>query len=339
MKRIFPILLLLVSSICSAQTSVKSLLDSVFNKAKEMSLYTASVNWDSLQKQVYLKAEHAKNIAGLKPAFETLLNGLKDFHGAVLNARNYSTIARFTDYANLNHSDTRVREPAFSKAINETPLKFEYQLLNNNIAYLKIVSIPSNVNSEVEARKIRDVINSFAKRKIEKWIIDLRYNAGGNMNPMMGALAPLIGDGIAGKLVNLQGDTLFIWEIKKGNFIYGGYQELNLPPIAKFKKIPKVAVLTSRYTVSSGELVATTLKGRPATKFFGEATGSFTTNNTWEIINDEVILNISNGIYCDRNGNVYKTNIPVDVEIPFLLVADIQKDACINAASKWLMEK
>lgn len=97
--------------------------------------------------------------------------------------------------------------------------------------------------------------------------------------------------------------------------------------------------LTSCWTVSSGEVVATCFKGRPNTKFFGEATGGFTTNNNWEIINDQLILNISTGIYCDRNGIIYDKNIPVDVEIPFEVVKETEKDKSVIEAIKWLKQK
>ena len=68
-------------------------------------------------------------------------------------------------------------------------------------------------------------------------------------------------------------------------------------------------------------------------------TGSYTTNNNWEIINDEVIVNISTGVFCDRNGVSYKYNIPVDVEIPFKVIKETEKDNCIIEAKKWLLEK
>lgn len=74
-------------------------------------------------------------------------------------------------------------------------------------------------------------------------------------------------------------------------------------------------------------------------EFFGEATGGSTTNTSYEVIGNEVILNISTGMYCDRNGNTYQQNIPVDMEVPFEVVNDTEKDACIIAATKWLTEK
>ena len=302
-------------------------------------MYSKTVNWDSLQIEVYKNAENAKTITDLKPAFEVLLNGLRDHHGKIVNAKNYSTIAYFTDYKNQRHQDKRTREIEIWKVVNDTALKFEYKILKDNIAYLKIVGIAPNVDIQAESEKIRNAVIKLSKRKIKNWIIDLRYNGGGNMYPMVAGIGTLIGDGIVGKLVTSNNDTLFCWRIKKGNFIYDVPDVVTLSNKPIFKTLPKIAVLTSRWTVSSGEVVATILKGRPNTKFFGEATGGFTTNNSWEIINDEVIVNISTGIYADRNGIAYETNIPVDTEIPFKVVTEIEKDECILVAKKWLTGK
>jgi carboxyl-terminal processing protease len=329
-------LLLIFNSVCFGQTNPRNLLDAVIKRTKEVSLYSSKTNWDELEKQVYAKAENAKTVDDLKPAFETLLNGIGDKHGSILNAKNYSPIARFTDWQNLNHPDKRPRENEVWKTLNENSKQFSYKILQGNIGYLKIVGIAPNVDVEAEAKKIRAAVIELSGKKISRWIIDLRYNGGGNMNPMMAGIAPLVGDGIVGGLVNLKGEKQFDWEIKNGNFIYGGSQAVNLPNEPKFKKMPKIAVLTSRWTVSSGEIVATTLKGRLNTRFFGEMTGSLTTNNGWEIIDNQVIINISTGIFADRNGTSYEFNIPVDVEIPFKVVAETEQDECIIAAKKWL---
>lgn len=339
MRKIILLYFLFIHSGCYAQAPLMAVLDTVIARAKITSMYSAKVNWDSLQQQVHAKAVNAKSVAELKPAFNALLNGLKDMHGRILDARNYSTLASFTDYEKLNHPDKRVYDPAIWKIVNDTSLHFTYQLLPGKTGYLRITGIPGNIDMVKEAKKIRNAVIQMAKAGADKWIVDLRYNGGGNMNPMVSGIAPLIGDGIVGNLVDLNGNKQFDWVIKSSNFIYFGYQAITLPNKPVFKKQPRVAVLLSRWTVSSGELVATCFKGRPNTRFFGEASGSLTTNNNWEIIDGQVILNISTGIYCDRNGVSYPYNIPVDVEMPFEPGKETGKDSCVQEAKKWLMGK
>ena len=318
------------------QSKLKAVLDTVLSRSKELSMYRSTVNWDSLQQQVYRKAENANKLSDLKPAFEYLINQLRDHHGRILSASDYSNLSWFTDYKNHRHPDKREKDMETWKAVNNPEARFTYTILPGNIGYLNIVGIGPAVDIQEESKRIRAAVSELADKKIDKWIIDLRYNSGGNMHPMMAGIAPLLGDGIVGSLVDLQKEKQFDWEIKNGNFIYFGYQAVDLPNNIVFNKPPRIAVLTSRWTESSGEIVATALKGRPDTRFFGEATGGATTNTCFERIADEVILCISTGIFCDRNGVAYEVNIPVDVEIPFKLVNDLKTDDAVKVARKWL---
>ncbi len=337
MKKYTIVFLLLFNLNSIGQTNVRAILDTVVMRTREISLYTGTVNWDTLQKEMYARAANAKSILDLKPAFEYLINQLRDNHARIMLAKDYSNLAYFTDYKNHRHPDNRKRETAIWKVVNNPDLQFEYKILKGNIAYLKIVGIAPNVDIEKESNRIRSAVVEMMNKKLDKWIIDLRYNAGGNMHPMMAGIAPIVGEGKVGSLVNLQNKNLADWEIKAGNFVYDGYQAVNIPFKATSKLQPKIAVLTSRWTQSSGEIVATALKGRKDTKFFGEATGGYTTNTNGENIGNEIILNISTGIYCDRNGIAYEKNIPVDMEIPFEIVIDKEKDTCILEARKWLV--
>ena len=99
---------------------------------------------------------------------------------------------------------------------------------------------------------------------------------------------------------------------------------------------PKIAVLISQYTASSGEIVAAALKGKPNTKFFGEATAGYCTATGWIRITDSLFMSISESLDTDRNGTVYADNIEPDVEVKFLIEKDPLNDKGILEATKWL---
>lgn len=323
----------------SCQSSLLATIDSIIEKTKQISMYSASVNWDSLTIRMHQKAENAQSVEDLQPAFELMLNTLGDHHGRIMLAANYTLIGAFTDWDNIRTKDTREKDMDTWKIVNDTAAKFEYAILPNNIGYLKIMGIGPWVDMQVEATKIRGAISEMYNKDVEFWIIDLRFNAGGNMNPMVAGIAPLIGDGIVGYLTDVNHNILFEWEINQGNFIYDSVKAIDLPNQPQIKTNPKVAVLTSRWTTSSGEVVATTLKGRDNTRFFGEATGGFATNVSWEVINEEILLLISTGVYTDRNKIAYTINIPVDVELPFVIEKNISNDIGVTTAIKWLLEE
>lgn len=323
---------LIINTFSFSQDPNILLLESVFIKTKETSMYRNEINWDSL----IIEAYKVFSSSDLKESYEVLLNGIRDHHGRIIDAHNYSTIAHFTDYKNSRYTDKRTFSDNDWKLMNDTSKHFEFSYLKGQIGYLKLYGIAPNVDIIAESEKIRNGILELAKKPIKGWIIDLRYNTGGNMNPMMAGLGPLIGDGQVGRLVTGNGEVLDNWRIENGNFIYNSLQAVDLPQPLNFKQDQKIAVLTSRWTTSSGELVATTLKNRTNTRFFGEATGGYTTNTGWEYIGNDIILCISTGVFSDREGIVYDKNIPVDVEIPFQITSKIKNDEAIKSAIKWL---
>jgi len=336
---IITLLFLNISSYGQIPDSIRAILDTVLLKAQQTSLYADSVNWEDIKVKVYQKADDAKTLANLNPAFQTLLNELRDHHGSFMNATNYNKLAYFTDWSNVRSTDERPRNNEILKVINSADAKFEYSLLPDKIGYLKIVGIPANIDVQKEAEKIRNGIIALYKQKADKWIVDLRYNGGGNMNPMIAGLAVLIGNGKIGGSTKANGDVFTSYEVQNGDFYDTGRLVASLGAQPRFKKLPKVAVLTSRYTVSSGELVAVAFKGRNNTQFFGEATGGYTTVTNWIFVNKDLIMSIAESIYFDRNDKKYYENVKPDIELPFEPIKDLSKDRIVIEAVKWLQKK
>ena len=314
---------------------LKKIVNAVLERSEEISMYGDSTNWASIQNEVYLKSKNVNTISELKPAFESLINALRDHHARVLMATDYSILAHFTDHSNIRYKDTRAYDSEMWRSVNDPDAKFEFELLEDHIGYLKIVAIGPNTNGQAEAEKIRNAIYAFDKQGVDQWIIDLRYNGGGNANVMLSGLVPLFDTNkIAGVQKN-NGEILGWGEITNGNYQYFGYEGFPISDNHAIKS-PKIAVLTSRYTVSSGELVAVAFKGQKNVRFFGEATGGYTTNTSGENILESVILVIATGVFCDRTGQSYPHNVPVDELIDFKVESDKTKDLGIKTANEWL---
>ena len=141
---------------------------------------------------------------------------------------------------------------------------------------------------------------------------------------MLSGLAPLFDTRSIVSIQDQNEDTQITAEIKNGNFWYAGVNAFDINNPVKIGN-PKIAILTSRWTWSSGEFVAVAFKGQKNTKFFGEETGGSTTNNGWEVINNEIALVMSTGIYCDRMGNIYEENVKPEKEIAFEVEFDKKK--------------
>ena len=96
--------------------------------------------------------------------------------------------------------------------------------------------------------------------------------------------------------------------------------------------------MLSRYTISSGELVAVAFKGRPYTRFFGESTAGYTTGNSYEHVTNDLILMISEDVFMDRNKVTYHNKVKVDELIEFQHNTTLEDDNQVNRAVKWLNE-
>jgi len=323
----------LIIASCKGQPKEIIITDPVVLLAKETSLYTDQIDWQEVNKKYTELADGKSSPEDLKPALQFLINSLGDKHGTIRSAKDNSILAYYTKPVDFPDK----RDPAFvNDVINDITSEFSYDILDDDIGYLKIVGIGPNKSIEEHTSIIRSGLVDMYDRGCKSWIIDLRYNGGGNVNPMMAGTAPLIGEGFVGGSVDASGDIYTSYEIRQGQFFNGDRPVAPTKDEIVISSEAKVVVLLSRYTVSSGEMLAIAFKGRDNTLFIGEPSGGYVTGNGWNQIDDEYILNISNSIFIDRNKNVYKERVGVDEHSEFIPTNDLSSDLQIRQAIDWL---
>ena len=335
MKSILPVLIfsLLITSCASAQKS-KIVFDPIVLKAKETSLYSEQVNWEEVNAKFIELTKGKESVEDLKEGLQYLINSLGDKHGAFRSVKDYSILVSYR--GEIKEEDNR-NSDFVNTVINDVSTKFSYKLLENKIGYLKVVAIGTGDVKE-KADLIRAGLIDLKKQGVEKWILDLRFNGGGNMEPMIAGLAPLIGEGYIGGAINSQSEISREYWIKKGQFDNNGRIVCEMENLPKISSTEKVAILLSRYTISSGEMLAITFKGRDNVKFIGEETAGCTTGNGFDKVSDELALVISQNVFMDRNKNRYDHKVGVDEYIEFQHNTYLKNDQQINEASKWLNE-
>lgn len=332
MKSILQVLIifLLYSSGMHAQKK-EIQYDPIVLKAKETSLYSEQVNWPEVNKKFIALTKDKENTAELQEGLQFLINSLGDKHAQFRSPKDHSIIVSYTGEI----KEKRNIDPNFlNTVINDVSAQFTYQLFNNGIGYLKVVGIgPGNVKEQADF--IRVGISDLKANGVDKWIVDLRYNGGGNMEPMICGLAPLIGEGFIGGAINRRNEIRDYY-IEDGKFTNYGRLACEMENSPKIESNEKIAVLLSRYTISSGEMVAVTFKGRENTKFIGEETAGYTTGNGYDPINDELVLVISQDVYIDRNKKKYENKVGVDEHIEFQHHLSMENDNQITTAKDWL---
>lgn len=196
----------------------------------------------------------------------------------------------------------------------------EVRRLGEAVGYVEIPGVVGAGGSF--DREAVDAIRGIDSAAMCGWVVDLRRNAGGNMWPMLHALRPILGE-----------ENPFTYQYGKGPFDGRATYALKRPD-------PAIAVLLSRLTVSSGELVAIAFRGPATTRFFGEPTAGLSTSNLSIPMVDGARLVVTTTRARDRTGRVYEGAIEPDVAVATDWTRFAEpEDPALAAALTWLRDE
>lgn len=332
MKNVIVSVFLFIYFLTSAQQDpLRAELDKIIEVAQSTSVYRDRVDWPQAKDSIYALAKNVTQFAQLKPALNYLLEVLGDEHGRVFY--NNQVIAYYYS-GELKEHQAGFDPVLYGQVQSGQPYTFEALLLRDHIGYIRMPGLPMGDNM-LMAKNIQDQVCELIAKGADRWLIDLRYNGGGNLNPMVEGLTAILGDGPVGGAAGLTTADNLIWEIRDGDFYNDGYSIL-LPEECSGTSAQRVAVLTSLYTVSSGEALAVIFKGRDQTRFFGARTLGMVTGTSWDVISDSVTVSISTNFYMDRNGKVYRHYVDVDEEIQSIHSPEMTDEPCILRAIQWI---
>ena len=315
--------------------SAGALVDSLFRVIRSESVHRGTVRWDSVESRFRGELVRAADYADSLAAFRTVFEALGDVHSSVLHE------GRQLNYFRPASSEEAARVGPLVEAANARRGVIENRLLEGNVGYVAVPTIYTSGPEEMVeyAERIRERACALAARGATRWIVDLRLNMGGNMHPMLTGLGPLIGDGPIGGLVGAEGEEVARWSIE------GGVNHAEGAPMVALDGSPcelevgqPIAVLLGPVTMSSGQIVAIALAGRPRTRSFGESTADgYTTANEWKQVRPDLALNLSVAFTMDRTGRVYERVVEPDEVVTgaddFDQPAD---DPKVRAALDWL---
>lgn len=174
------------------------------------------------------------------------------------------------------------------------------------------------------------------------WVIDLRANNGGDFNPMLAAIGPLLGDGAAGFTRTGLG-IVTAFGYTRGRVWVGRDTLLRVPPedVAPPIEAP-VAVLIGPMTASAGEAVAIAFRGLPRSASFGATTAGFTTGNRGYRLSDGAFVIVTETVLGDRVAREYGGPLRPDVPTGGRWLndaADPMDFVTTPAARRWLRQQ
>ncbi len=214
----------------------------------------------------------------------------------------------------------------------------EGRWLKPGFGYLELPEMSGSADRVAEyATEAQRHIRTLDQREPGGWIVDLRRNGGGNMWPMLAGVGPLAGEGLLGAFVSP--DRIEHWGYRVGHSFMGQQVMAKVDEPHVLRRPPPVAVLTSRLTASSGELVLLAFRGRPNTRSFGEPTAGVPTSNEDVMLRDGAGLLLTAALGADRTGRTYDGPVVPDQ----LVAVDWTRlgrpgDVVLEAALDWLGE-
>ena len=299
------IVLLQLLMLCSCSNSSDRFADDLIEKFKAESLNSGSIDWNTFNQKVKKSFKVSKE-AGIIEAL-TLNNNRHTYYylsGKLLKGR----------YSEVLPEDTCYAMGYFKK---------------KNFRHIGYINIPKFYNtnaSERESRQksisyINEILDSIKAQDqafISTWVIDLRYNYGGDMWPMLIALSPFFNDGTLGYFKSHQmnerwrkeNHKIFLANTAQNDRVFN-----DAIPYKIKNKHAKIAVLIGKGTQSAGEATAIALKSIKGIKFFGTVSKGLATSNRQINMGNNEFLVLTNGFMLDVNGKKYINGIQPDYKV------------------------
>ncbi|HAS43432.1 MAG TPA: hypothetical protein DCS93_23330 [Microscillaceae bacterium] len=346
LKTMYPLLIVLLILQASCKTTPKTnpkiaaYLNEALDTIRTYALNTEQVNWEQLRKEVIEKAQGAKTTPEVYHLVRYALQSLKDDHSFLQLSDSLITLeknARKDQNSTQAHTSKKAPSPYGRR------MKIEHGI--HEVGNLKIarIFVPQGMRDNKFAQRLHDLVVEMGKQQPCGWIVDLRGNGGGNMWPMLAGVGHLVGENPLAGSVDGEGRRDY-YLYKSGKAIYkhktgkedAAYAEVKEAAFAGDKNA-SLAFLIDRGTASSGESLATILKGRKNTRGFGETTYGASTSTRGFKLSDGSNLVIAVSTFQDRQGNKYPDGIKPDVEITIgNQKEDPAQDPVIKAAIAWL---
>lgn len=310
-------------------------VDSLYTFIKSNSIFRNTVDWNPIDETFHEKIKKAQSLQDTMKCFVSVLESLDDVHSQIYLNNQY-----YGHYPGFNDTTLEWLKPLNDKA-NSIVNQIHTEFLPYKIAYVRVPSfqVYDKIQINYFAQSLHDSISKLASDEAKGFIIDLRLNGGGNIYPMLSGLSLLLGNDTVGYETDIDGSISRVWEIKKGNFIIGGYQttEISVDINLKLQTIP-VVVLIGSVTKSSGSMTAIAFKQRANTVFVGEPTATgYTTSNGYFQFAPNLTLNFATNFVADRSRTTYKFNVNPDIVIYHGdNFENLMNDEKIISAIKWL---
>lgn len=305
-------------------------IDSSLTILRNNSLYSKKMDWKNIEKNVYAKAGTAKTNTDVFDALKIAFNALDDKHAAY-----YS----YNDQYKIEDTELNARfDDSLKAALAKGPRIVQKMI--GDVAYINVPFMGVQKQSQIDelANAVNNAIAALSKSNPKGWVIDLRLNAGGNIRPMLGGLAPFFKDGVVSYYIDRNGKAEEPSSFKNNEFYIDGNRQATVATKAMPLTNAKVAILIGPGTASSAEAVANIFRQRGNARLFGEkSAGRANSTNGFVFNKNQSYFLISTSYLGDRNKKALPEFVKPDERVKANnAFNNLSEDNVVKAALKWL---
>lgn len=291
----------------TSQDSIKVFYNELFSVLEKSYLHRKSIDWKTVESETKDKLKSYDN-------FERSLTEIKPFFDKI-NANHCTIFYQNKRFAGSGKTITKDQFSEQWKNKFDSKPAFEARMIDEKYAYILMPALSFMDNSPENIHKLaQPLYDQIAEIKTENkpkgWILDLRFNTGGNSTPMLLALYDLLGDNVIWGVMDGNKKMTSKLKLEKGRYLDDSKKTPFINRKGELMDNAKVAVITSLFTASSGEVTALAFKGRPNTIFIGEKSYGATNTNTSYPLPFDTTMAITIGYDTDRNGNYFEQITP-----------------------------
>lgn len=289
------------------QDSISVFYKELFSALKTGYIDKKTIDWSAVESETWQTVKQFNS-------FENSLNEIKPLFDKI--AANHCIV--FYNQKKYTATTKKIPNESYSEQWLKkygTKPNFEAKVLDDKFGYILIPGMLFFDTSAGNINKIaQPLYNQIAelktKNKIDGWIIDLRFNTGGNATPMLLSLYDLLGNNNVWGTLDVNKKQTLKYKLKDGEYLDGSKDVAYVNPKGALLDTAKVAVITGIVTASSGEVTALAFKDRANTVFIGEPTYGATTGNVSWPLPFNITMALTTSYDSDRNGNYYEKIIP-----------------------------
>ncbi len=291
-------------------------LDRVLALAQSRALAADQVEWPAVEAHARQLQQATPGEEGISQAIAYVLASLKDGHSFYIPPR-------------FNPSRPHGRPTPVDAAPAKPPIA-SADVVGGRHGRLTMRGWAGPV-AEIEAatRTVRQALLEAVRGDGCGLVLDAAANTGGNMWPMMGGIAPLYDEGTLESFRDRRAGAMAV-RVSAGSLYFGQQAKpdvIGLPPLPQRPRY--IALLQSKATASSGEILLLGFRHQANVRSFGQRTAGATTANSSFPLSNGGLVNIATAQLLDRTGAVQQGG----------LIPDVETAQPLEEALRWLDER